>query len=675
MNRMLAGLLVAGFLFTNALYAQEPENATDPLFLRDDPVFVGWEETAERLHRLKEERGALWALNLSGGSARAFAHVGVLKRLEEEGLRPDIIITNSMGSIIGLSYAAGMSLADLEYLVREINLAELFELQISTQGGWIELSRFLSFYSYLIGDGDISRFPIPVFVVQEDLKSKRTTVLSEGPFPVVLQSSFALPFYFEPVDYKGFRLIDGGVSNLVPLRPFADRIQNMVVSSAFNNAAVNLNNPLTILNVAMDISKGRDAVEDLETYKPFLIRGDVEEISFMAFDEGEAILKAGYDSCDKIIEPLLQYLQERGIRPEPDLKPLPQAEAIHGRLEAWKPFMGLYLPPYQESNLLLQIGGEIFKQYGSRYVLMQENYLAGRAIFRAGRHQLELNLLYDEQGRGGGLFRYSLNLGVLQNRLEIFHGINYTSEITTVLAADYFMSDQLSLLLSPPPFRLTFHLEGELYGSLGNPPPATLFQGGIEAEWSGSGRKTGISKVMVFSDSHLRWRSPSLQEPVLSVAQDLRCELEWREAWSLKLRGYGRKALGDDSAALLGYNDFYRSARFTSLTRNRKEFYPDYLIFNSAIHWRIGKYSPTLGEILQPSQTSFYLFGDLFWQEPELEDLFDYEEWGQMAPVFGAGLKLEASLIGLTPYKIHFIGGYDIAEESLFFTWNWKSSP
>ena len=80
-------------------------------------------------------------LVLSGGSARAFAHIGVLKLLEEEGIIPDYIISNSMGSIIGMMYAAGMSADQILESITRVSLQSLFDLTIPIEGGMMESSR------------------------------------------------------------------------------------------------------------------------------------------------------------------------------------------------------------------------------------------------------------------------------------------------------------------------------------------------------------------------------------------------------------------------------------------------------------------------------------------------------------------------------------------------------
>jgi len=93
-------------------------------FLRiDRPLELGYARVQERLEAVRALRPTV-GLHLSGGSARAFAHLGVLRRLEEEGLYPDVVVTNSMGSVIGLLYAAGVPLDVIEEYTRPARYLE-----------------------------------------------------------------------------------------------------------------------------------------------------------------------------------------------------------------------------------------------------------------------------------------------------------------------------------------------------------------------------------------------------------------------------------------------------------------------------------------------------------------------------------------------------------------------
>ena len=107
MRKGVVILLLALFL-SFSIFAEEQSTIGDIVY-SDIPISYGEAQFRERiLERTNGERDPI-GLVLTGGSARAFAHLGVLKYLEEEGVEPDYIVSNSMGSIIGMLYAAGLN--------------------------------------------------------------------------------------------------------------------------------------------------------------------------------------------------------------------------------------------------------------------------------------------------------------------------------------------------------------------------------------------------------------------------------------------------------------------------------------------------------------------------------------------------------------------------------------
>ncbi|MDY0245156.1 MAG: patatin-like phospholipase family protein, partial [Sphaerochaeta sp.] len=211
-------LLIMALLICMALSSLAAADEADDILLSDVPISYGDEMFRERiLARTQGERSPV-GLVLSGGSARAFAHIGVLKYLEEQDIVPDFIISNSMGSIVGLLYAAGLSPDQILESVTSVNLQSMFDLTLPVSGGMLDSSRFLAKVASIVGsDLQLETLPIPIIVVTEDLVTKRQVTISEGDFFTVLQASYALPVYFPPVEYRGHLLIDGGITNLAPV--------------------------------------------------------------------------------------------------------------------------------------------------------------------------------------------------------------------------------------------------------------------------------------------------------------------------------------------------------------------------------------------------------------------------------------------------------------------------
>ena len=274
---------------------------SDDLLLADVPIIYGDALLRQRIvERTQAERPVL-ALVLSGGSARAFAHIGVLHYLEEQGIVPDLIISNSMGSIVGLLYAAGLSPNQIMQAVSNVSLQSLFDITLPLEGGLLGSSRFLAHIASILGpDLRLEELPIPILVVAEDMVTKRQVHIGSGDFYTVLQASYALPVYFPPVEYEGHLLLDGGITNLVPVELAYNYADDVIISTTFYDLdTLNLKNPLTILNVSIDIGKRRRGVEELKAVfdDAIWIRNSVEDVSFMEFSRLHELFTKGYESA------------------------------------------------------------------------------------------------------------------------------------------------------------------------------------------------------------------------------------------------------------------------------------------------------------------------------------------------------------------------------------------
>lgn len=273
--------------------------ANDSLLLADEPIIYGEENFIERVNKKTGGEREPVGVVLSGGSARAFAHIGVLQYLEEQGIVPDYIVSNSMGSIIALLYSSGLSPNQIVQVITSTNIGQLFDFTIPINTGLLNVDKFKSCLSAYLGeDLKLEELTIPVIVVCEDMVTKRQILLTEGDFYEILAASFALPVYFGSVEYEDHVLIDGGIANLVPLDVAYRYSDNVLVSTTFYAGKdLNLKNPLTGLNVSIDIGKRRQGVRELLDHPNAIwVRCNVEDFSFMDFGSCALIAQQGYVS-------------------------------------------------------------------------------------------------------------------------------------------------------------------------------------------------------------------------------------------------------------------------------------------------------------------------------------------------------------------------------------------
>ena len=308
------------------IFATELESAVEndeflkEILISDIPVTYGEAEFRERILQRTEGKRDPIGLILTGGSARACAHIGVLRYLDEHGIVPDYIVSNSMGSIIGMLYAAGISPEQIEEILRVGDISSYFALTLPTKGGFLDPSGFRALIDYIVGEGyRIEETDIPVMVVCDDLVSKREVRITEGPFTDILIASFALPVYFNPYNYNGHLLVDGGVISLAPIDAAYEYSDTVILSTTFYDAdTTNLINPVTILNSSFDIGKRQNASADLKKYSGLIwIRCAVEQFSFMAFKDATTMADIGYECASLEGEALDKlYKGERTIPEE-----------------------------------------------------------------------------------------------------------------------------------------------------------------------------------------------------------------------------------------------------------------------------------------------------------------------------------------------------------------------
>lgn len=156
-------------------------------------------------------------LALGSGSARGWAHIGVIRALAENGIQPDIITGCSIGSLVGAAYAGG-HLDALEEWVGKLNFLDVVKLlDVRMNGGLIEGDSLMSSFNDKLAQHNIEELPIPYAAVATDLNTGREVWLQEGPLPEAVRASIALPGLFSPVELESRWLVDGGLTNPVPV--------------------------------------------------------------------------------------------------------------------------------------------------------------------------------------------------------------------------------------------------------------------------------------------------------------------------------------------------------------------------------------------------------------------------------------------------------------------------
>jgi len=175
---------------------------------------------------------------LSGGGVRGFAHLGILRVLEELDVHVDLLAGTSMGGLVAGLYAAGVSLDHLEEFARTAGLRDLYSPDHERRG-LIDQDRMDDLLADLLGSAELafSDLSIPTTLLAVDLERCEMVRLNQGPLIPALLATSAVPFVFSPVHHQGRWLVDGGVANNLPVdvvrRMGADRVLGVNTPSSF----------------------------------------------------------------------------------------------------------------------------------------------------------------------------------------------------------------------------------------------------------------------------------------------------------------------------------------------------------------------------------------------------------------------------------------------------------
>lgn len=171
-------------------------------------------------------------LALGSGGARGAAHVGFLRALEEEGIKPDYISGCSMGSVVGACYAKGLTVDFMTEELLKLKTSDLMDLSVAaiTRLGLLKGNKIQKILVRHLGKAEFGELSIPFCCVATDLHSGKLITLNKGSVARAVQASSSIPLLFQPVELDGMLLCDGGVLCRVPVRQVRKMGADVVVA-------------------------------------------------------------------------------------------------------------------------------------------------------------------------------------------------------------------------------------------------------------------------------------------------------------------------------------------------------------------------------------------------------------------------------------------------------------
>jgi len=265
-------------------------------------------------------------LVLSGGGAKGFAHIGVLKVIDSLGIEVDYIAGTSMGAVIGSLYSTGYSGKQLEafFNSQDFNVlindeferssktfyerenAEKYVVSLPFENLKISLPSALSrgqnvynlLYQLMLPVkeiNDFSQLPIPFFCVATDIETGESIIMDRGSLAESVTASGALPSLFEPVVIDDQILIDGGVTNNFPVEELRARGMDIIIGVDVQDALKDRESLKSAPEILLQINNFRtiNAMKNKAPLTDIYIKPDITDFSVISFDEGRDIIENG----------------------------------------------------------------------------------------------------------------------------------------------------------------------------------------------------------------------------------------------------------------------------------------------------------------------------------------------------------------------------------------------
>jgi len=192
---------------------------------------------------------------LSGGGTRGLAHVGVLRALEEHGIRPDCVAGTSSGALVGALYAAGYSASEMVEFFERKNPFRLRKLAFN-KPGIIDSNKVNSDFEETFPDNAFEALSRPLRIVATDILDGEPVVFDSGPLISAILASCAVPMVFTPVEINGCWYSDGALVNNFPVELLEGRCRTLIgvhVSPLKQLERSDLNSSLSIVQRGLEI--------------------------------------------------------------------------------------------------------------------------------------------------------------------------------------------------------------------------------------------------------------------------------------------------------------------------------------------------------------------------------------------------------------------------------------
>jgi NTE family protein len=251
-------------------------------------------------------------ITLSGGGAKGIAHIGVLRALLENNVRPTIVSGTSAGSIIGVLYAAGMHPDEMEKFVADSSFIKIFRVVGMPGAGFVRLDYLKERLSEFIKTDNFSALQHEFHICATNLNYGRPVHFNEGTLFDKIMASCSVPWLFKPVEIDGNLYADGGITNNLPAQIIRPRCRVLIGSNVKPKVIVQSNADLDsfmgITQRCADLSLWTNSKPNVKALDVYIAPEKIHEFSFFNIRKTPELAMVGYEETMRLMPKIKEVI-------------------------------------------------------------------------------------------------------------------------------------------------------------------------------------------------------------------------------------------------------------------------------------------------------------------------------------------------------------------------------